>query len=366
MKVFQVVPVLNFGGIETHRFLIAKYHKPEDYDLSFCCLSKSGATAEKIEQLGYKITYLHESVKILNFRLIFKLYRLLKKEKPDVVHACAAEANFYAMIAAYLAGVPVRIAEEIGLPSQSKKAKKVFHYIYSLTSAVIGVSLKVSDYLVQENKVPNDKVKTIYNPYDIEIFNKPTKTVNEQNSEFNILSVGRLVKEKNHLFLIKSIEQVIKKYPNVKLKIVGDGPLRYELETYIKINKLEKHIELLGFREDIAYLLQNSDLFVLPSKLEGLGISLIEAMAMGTLVIGTDAGGIPEVILEEQSMGWIVPSNDIQSMAKSIENVIILTEDEREIITNNAKRYVEEKFSPFTYIDNLYNLYRDLRKVKNS
>ena len=360
IRVIQVVPVLNFGGIETHRFLIAKYHDPKNYDLSFCCLSEPGLVAGKIEKLRYQITYLYENVKIPNFKLIYKLFKLFKIEKPDVVHACAAEANFHAMIAAYLAGVPVRVAEEIGLPSQSKKAKIIFRVVYTLSSSVIGVSQKVSDYLLTENNVPISKVKTIYNPYDLELYKNKKLLKNNKNSEFVIISVGRLVKEKNYLFLIKSVEKVIEKYPNIRLNIVGDGPLRSELEIYIKTNGLQNNIKLLGFREDIPSLLENSDLFVLPSKLEGLGIALIEAMAMGILVIGTNTGGIPEVILENQSMGWIVPSDDVKKLSKTIEVVMNLSVEDKNTIVDNAKKYVEEKFSPYTYMENLDNLYKGL------
>ena len=360
MKVIQVVPVLNFGGIETHRFLMAKYHNPENYDLSFCCLNESGVTAEKIEALGYEVKYLYEDVKIPNVRLIFKLYRFFKEEKPDVVHSCAAEANFHAIIAAYLAGVPVRITEEIGLPSQSPKAKIIFRVVYSLSSKVIGVSQKVSDYLLTENKVPGSKVKTIYNPYDLELYKNKELPSSKKNSKFSIISVGRLVKEKNHLFLIKSVEQIVKQYPNIRLNIVGDGPLRSELETYINKNGLQDNIELLGFREDIPILLENSDLFILPSISEGLPLALTEAIASRTLVLGTNVGGVTEVIKEKQSMGWIVPSNDITSMVQTIENIIRLPEDEKNTIINNAQKYVEEKFSPYSYMDNLDNLYKGL------
>lgn len=360
MKVMQIIPVLDVGGIETHRFLIAKYHNPEDYDLSFCCLSNSGTTADNIEKLGYPITYLHEDIKIPNITLLAKLYNLFRKERPDVVHSCAAEANFHAILAAYFARVPIRVAEEVGLPSQSNKAKKVFQLVYSLTSAVIGVSAKVSNYLVAKNKVSSEKVKTIYNPYDIELFNGTRERDKEKNREFNILSVGRLVKEKNHIFLIRSFEKVIKEYPHAKLRIAGDGPLRAELELYIKLNNLQENIMLLGFRDDIPFLLRNSDLFILPSKLEGLGIALIEAMAMGVLVIGTSVGGVPEVILEDKSMGWIVPNGDVVSLVKTIELIMNLPEDEKKTIVYNARKHVKNKFSPYSYMDNLNHFYKGM------
>ncbi len=360
MKVMQIVPVLNYGGIESHRFLMAKYHNPENYELSFCCLSESGIIAKKIEDLGYKVVYLHENVKIPNFTLLIKLYKLFRKERPDVVHACTAEANFHAMIAAYLAKIPVRIAEEVGLPGQSKKARLIFRSIYALSSAVIGVSKTVQEYLIDKNGVTPKKVKLIYNPYDMDLYKEYRIKDNVIKKTIDILSVGRLVEDKNHIMLIKSFARVHEKYPNLFLKIVGEGQLRETLQRLIRSLEMQDRIYLLGYKDDIPKLLQNSDLFILPSKSEGLGIALIEAMAMGIPVIGTDVGGIPEVIVEDQSMGWIVPNNDMKSMAKTIEDVIKLSKEEKNTITNNAKKYVEEKFSPYSYMVNLDNLYKGM------
>ncbi len=366
LKVMQIVPVLNYGGIESHRYLIAKYHNPDDYKLSFCCLNETGITAEKIEKLGYKVFYLHENVKIPNFNLIVKLYRLFRKEQPDVVHTCAAEANFHAMIAAYFARVPVRIAEEVGIPGQSKKARLIFRSIYALSSAVIGVSKKVQEYLINKNSVRPPKVKLIYNPYDMDLYKEYKIKDNATKKIVEILSVGRLVEEKNHTMLIEAFSKIHGKYPNISLKIVGDGKLRETLQRLIYSLEMQDYIHLLGYRDDIPKLLQNSDLFILPSRSEGLGIALIEAMAMGIPVIGTDAGGIPEVIVENQSIGWIVPNNDVNSMAKTIEDVINLSKEEKNVIVNNAKNYVENKFSPYKYVGSLYKLYVDLIKEGNS
>lgn len=361
MKVMQIVPVLNYGGIESHRYMIAKYHDPQSYELMFCCLKDQGMISEKIEALGYPVIYLNQDVKIPNFKLILVLYRLFKKENPDIVHACASEANFHAVIAAYLARTPVRIAEEIGIPRQSKKAKVIFRGVYALSTAVIGVSKKVQEYLIGENKVPPRKVKLIYNPYDIERYKEYSNHLNTKKSVINIIGVGRLVEEKNFRMLINAFAEVHKKHPELSLTIVGDGPLKASLQNQISSLKMQDDIHLSGFREDIPALLQKSDLFILPSKSEGLSIALIEAMAMGMLVIGTDVGGIPDVIGKNRSMGWLVPNDDAESMSKAIEEVICLSTEEKNTISYNAKRGVVEKFSPYKYMETLDDFYKKLR-----
>lgn len=363
MKIIQVVPSLDYGGLESHRLLIAKYSTTKDVNLSFMCLGDTGRTGKKIEALGFDVNCMHENVRIPNVRLILKLYQYFRSEKPDVVHSCAAEANFHSMIAAFLARVPVRIAEEIGIPRQSTKAKAVFRVIYKISTAVIGVSRRVQEYLITENKVKPEKTKLIYNPYDIDLYKKAGKRKKRDGDNIKIISVGRLVEEKNHAFLIDAFAIIHTRYPHSSLEIIGDGPLKESLGNKIIALGMQQHITLEGYKEDIHSYLEDSDMFILPSKSEGLGIALIEAMAMGKLVIGTDAGGIPEVIDAKKPTGWIVQTDNIENMVETIEKVIKLPVDEKNRIAANAKRHVEKLFSPYKYLENLETFYRDLLHV---
>lgn len=357
IKVLHIVPLLDFGGVESHRYIIAKYNKQETIDLIFCCFDEEGHIASEIKKLGYKVYCLNQSPKIPNLMLIYKLYRLIKTLKPDIVHTSSSEANFHGIIASYFAGIKIRIAEEVGLPAQSKKAKEIFKWLYKLSSKVVGVSQKVIDFLILENKVDKDKTKLIYNPFDIDKFKEnSTKTLHD---EFVIVTVGRLVKEKNHLFLIKSFLEVQKKHKNIKLMIIGDGPLREEIEHFISSQKLNEQVLLLGFRENIIDYLLGSDLFVLPSISEGLPIALIEAMYVGLPSIGTKVGGIPEVIADTEN-GWLVESGDINGMVDAIEKVVSMSIDERCRVGTEAHQSVMNKFSPELYMRNLINFYKEL------
>jgi glycosyltransferase involved in cell wall biosynthesis len=361
LKVIQVLPTLDFGGIETHRYLMAKYNDRRRTDLIFCTFGSYGNIAREIAAMGYTVHTFDERARIPNLRLLFKLYRFFRAMKPDVVHACAAEANFHAILAAFFAGVPVRIAEEIGIPGQSRKARTVFRYVYALASAVIGVSKKVTEYLLGENGVDPSKVRLIYNPYDIDRF-RESRPPDDKGAapRFTILSVGRLVPEKNHAMLIDAFCTVHGRFPETVLHIAGDGPLLQTLQEKVSALQLEQSVRLLGFREDIPKLLQQCDLFVLPSKSEGLGIALIEAMASGVPVVGTDTGGIPEVIGRRGNLGWLVPGENPEAMAGAIAAAIRLSPREREAMGENARTYVREKFSPYSYMEQLNNLYAAL------
>lgn len=104
-----------------------------------------------------------------------------------------------------------------------------------------------------------------------------------------VCHVGRFSKEKNHKRLIDIFKQINSEYPNSVLFLIGDGPLREEIESYVKYNEMQKQVVFMGTRSDVSTILQGMDVFILPSLFEGLGLSLVEAQSMGLLCFCSDA-----------------------------------------------------------------------------
>src|SRR4030095_10878041 len=114
---------------------------------------------------------------------------------------------------------------------------------------------------------------------------------------------------------------VLREEPDARFVILGEGPLRSTLTHQIKTLRLEKHVVLPGFRNDVLSCIKGFDLFVMSSETEGLGTSLLDAMASGKATIGTDVGGIPEAI-EDRVTGNVVPANDPASLARAIVRLL--------------------------------------------
>ena len=134
-------------------------------------------------------------------------------------------------------------------------------------------------------------------------------------------NVAALVAHKGQRHLVEAMPLVIREVPDARLVILGEGELRPQLEHQVKHLHLEKHVVLPGFRADVLSLVKGFDLFVMSSETEGLGTSLLDAMAAGKACIGTRVGGIPEVI-DDGGTGLLVPPHDPQALAGAIVRLL--------------------------------------------
>jgi len=165
--------------------------------------------------------------------------------------------------------------------------------------------------------VKPEKVTVVYNGIDLERF-AGRKRARRQPT---IGIVARLSGFKGHDLLIHAMKIVVKKYPDVRLLIIGDGPQKRNLKRLVSRLKLKKHIEFVGFVNDVQNYLDQMNVFVLPSQAEGLPFSIIEAMAKGLPVVATRTGGVPELVLDRQT-GLILDEATPAEIAKAILKVL--------------------------------------------
>jgi len=200
-----------------------------------------------------------------------------------------------------------------------------------------------------ENNLEKEKLDII--PFGVDTnFFKPL-TISRNENIFQILAVGYLIERKGFEYLIKAVKKVLNKYKNVQLTIVGSGPLEKKLKNIIKELKLDSNAKIMKnvSDEELLYLYNSSDLFVLPSVVdsqgntEGLGVVLLEAMACGLPVIGSDTGGIPDII-QDCETGLLVPEKDISKLSNAILS-LIENKELREKIAVNGYNKVRERFS---------------------
>lgn len=351
MKILRLTTELNYGGIEKVFELHAKYHDHSS-ELVFVALSRGGNTQQLLQEMGYKVIVLNvERVSIPSFTLIKILIKIFRQEKPDVVHAAGAEANFHVPIAARLASVKGVICEEIGIPNHSQKAKLFFRFIYKLSDNVIAISKAVEHYLVSSKEAPANKVNLIYNPV-----NKVTHKLEHHRQELLFTVVARLEPVKNLSFLIDVFSGVLQNFQEARLNIIGDGSLRKQLQEQIDNLKLSGKINLKGFLADPQPELSESTFFILPSLFEGFGLACIEAIQAGNIVLCTNSGGIPEFINDGEEGFLFDPKSKI-SILNAIDKAINLSLSDRNQMVMLAQRKINNMFSPTMYIEQLNSLY---------
>ncbi|SDO05795.1 glycosyltransferase [Alkalicoccus daliensis] len=283
----------------------------------------------------------HVSVIILNGdRLrgsIFKLRRCIILEKPDLLFSTINGNNIILLLAKLLSFSKIpTIVREANNRTQSGKVtpiNKIFTYItYNfISNQVITLSEGVKLDLVNNFKIKENKIKVIYNPVEVDqVYKLSLDTVEDferKDKEKLMIAVGRLAEQKDYQTLLKAFE-IINKEVNVRLLILGIGPLEKSLKDLCVDLNIEDRVVFLGFKSNPYKYMRLADLFILSSKWEGFGHVIVEAMASEVPVISTNCKSGPDEIIEENRYGVLVP----------VSNIGILASESIELLKNNEMR----------------------------
>jgi sugar transferase (PEP-CTERM/EpsH1 system associated) len=266
-------------------------------------------------------------------------------------------------VIAFLAGIKKRIHAEHGrdiydLDGSNKKYQYLRRFINPFVTKWIPVSKELADWLVDVVKLPKAKVKLIYNGIDLELY-RPKEHVQKETCVIG--SVGRMAIVKDQLTLIKAAEVLVTENPELKqilrIVLVGDGELHSTIQGYIADHSLKDNVELLGARNDVACILQDFDVFVLPSLAEGIPLTILEAMATALPVISTEVGGVPELI-ENNAQGYLIKPKDVKGLATKIKLYI----DKPELMAQHGasgREKVEKNFSLQAMTKQYLQIYAD-------
>jgi glycosyltransferase involved in cell wall biosynthesis len=352
--VMHVVTSLHFGGVEKHMELISEELLAASMNHVFVALGGGGETAERLRENRAEVVCLNQPVRIPSFGALTRLFKLLKKYRPVVIHTHGAEANFHGLIAGWLADIPVRIAEEIGMPEHGAKAKLTFRLVYGLAHRVIGVSEIVSAWLENNNEVPRSKLVCLNCPTRL-----PRQRMTrdpELDAQFRVCFVGRLEPVKNPLVLIPAAVKLIEQGIPLEVWIIGEGSLRPELERQIEKNGLTGIVKLHGFQADPAEFMRRSSIYVQPSFSEGFGISLVEAMGCGVPVVVPRIGSAPELV-ETNVSGWLLEDNSTEAVVEGLRQAWDAGPQRLFEMGQAAHKTVEGRFEPARYVRDLEALY---------
>jgi L-malate glycosyltransferase len=258
-----------------------------------------------------------------DFLSAIRLAHKIRNKKSTILHAHNAHALMIALIADFFSGKksPVVASRRVDFSLKEKRYAQ-WKYRTSRLSRIICISHKILRVL-RTHGIPEEKLTVISSGVDMQKFDKILKSsvirdefVIPQNHRI-VCTVAALTGEKGYPTFLEAAERVIRVYPDVTFVAVGEGKKADMIHKLAMEKQLSEHVRFTGFRKDIGSFLKNSDIFVMASKREGLGTSILDAEAAGLPVIGTDAGGIPEVIRHEEN-GLIVPRQNPEALAKAI------------------------------------------------
>ncbi|MDD5031628.1 MAG: glycosyltransferase [Patescibacteria group bacterium] len=351
IKIIHIIPTLDLGGAEKLLVDIVKNLDKEKFESKVVCLKRFGFWGMELKREGIPLI-LAGGDKKLGLFVFLKLVKILKKEKPDIIHTHLFGADIFGRLAGRLAGVKVIVSTEHNLNYQESFLKKILKKSTAgLATSVIAVSRAVKDYAVKFEGADRNKTEIIYNGVEAKRFLNKNRDYHNEKKEIVVGSVGRLTKQKGFDGLITALAKTDKK---VKCFIAGDGAERKRLEKLIKKLNLSGRVELAGWQKDVSEFLNSLDIFVLPSRWEGFGIAILEAGLAGLPVIASGVDGIKEIIEDGQD-GLLFGKEDVSGLAEKI-NYLIERPRERERLGLNLQDKVKEKFA----IEKIVKEYEDL------
>ena len=256
----------------------------------------------------------------------WKFSRLIKRLRPDVVHAHDPHGVAMASFALSLGGSSGDNASGPALVASRRvdfhlKGNSLSRWKHRQVDCFITASEAIRQILLHDG-VPADRTVTVHEGIDVEhVVAAPAVNVHETfwlpHHAPVVGNVAALVPHKGQRYLIEAAHRVVQVIPDARFVILGEGELREHLEKQVHEHHLEKHVLLPGFRTDVLGCIKGFDLFVMSSVTEGLGTSLLDAMACARPIVATTAGGIPEVV-EDGVNGLLVPPRDAQALADAI------------------------------------------------
>jgi len=360
------------GLIETF-LILARKKKTLPFDFEVCVFqNEDNEHSREFKSLGCGLVNLNSRWGS-NPVVIYKLYKLFRNSRPDIVQTFVLKPNLFGIAAALLARVPVSIATDLTLkdqaPTRMRRLRDKFLYrIYAGVANQADQVISVSDASKEELRELGIKVGISVIPPPIDTnktdLDARTESRGENGSQEAVVIgiVARLSEEKRHLDLLEAFSRTLQAFPNTCLVIVGDGPLRGQLEARAQKLGMHEKVSFVGFQKDVNKYLRMMDIFVLPSRTEGMPIAIMEAMAWQLPVIASRVGGIPEIV-DDQATGILFDLGNIDQLTNALTQ-LISDPQKRKAFGESGKRKVFTTFHPDKFVESHYELYRALLKQR--
>jgi len=362
INVMHIVSSLKVGGLEKLVVDMCKLAVEKDFYKPFICSLDGSHTFIKRDAINYDIEVISVNQGRRNNRLFdrLKMHTVIKDKKIDILHSHNAAAHVNGVFWAKCNRIPIVHTKHGNvLPFQTFKHEWQNKLAARWTNCLVAVSQEIQKKVIEGYNVPSDKVVLIHNGININRFQCKHNEANSENQKvFRIGAVGRLSPEKDYLTMLKAIRDIINNDFNIQLDIVGDGDQKQELQEEARSLGISEQINFLGERHDIPELLNQFDVFVQSSLMEGMSLTILEAMASGLPVVATDVGGNPEVIVDKQT-GFLVSKKNPAQLAEAIINII----SDCTLIKkmgNAGRKRIEENFGISTMVQQYLNIYQEI------
>jgi glycosyltransferase involved in cell wall biosynthesis len=347
------------GGAVTHVLTLARELGKREIRVSIVFLT-DGPSVSVAAKAGLDFELLQKRF-LLDPAPVPRLAKLLVRRGVNIIHTHTIRGNFYGRIAAFLCQEPIVDITTVHshVPDELKGGTKFGvkewllckreSCLWRVVNHFICVSHKIKERLLSKG-IPEGKATVIENAVELPKLSSGHAYRKSIREEFNIAcndivvgTIGRLVPLKNHQLFLKSAKQLSQRMPNMKFMVVGDGPLLQQLIDQSRGLGISGLVRFTGWRDDVQRLLCAFDIYVICSVVEGLNISVLEAMAWAKPVVGTKVKGISEIVMHGKT-GILVPSNEVDSLTEAVLR-LAADEEKRATMGFGGRRLIEKKYS---------------------
>ena len=356
------MPSIEGGGVEKNLFLISNFLTKKFNNVSLITASRE--FKNKFKSLRFITPYFNLTKYGRKIKYIFCLFLLFKKiiKNKDII-VLSFQANIYCILICKLFKTKIIVRSNSSPSGWSKSflKKKLFKFLFGLADTVI---VNSNDFKKEFKKKFNLRTVMIYNPLNkSEILTFSKKKIffpffDKSKNNLKIISIGRLTDQKDHLTLLKSINELKNKI-NIRLVIIGRGANYYKLKKFINDNKINKIVKILNFMKNPFPYLKKADLFLLTSRFEGLPNVLLEAVTLRKNIISTNCPTGPREILNNGKYGTLCEIENYKQISKKIIQFKLENKKALKRITNLAY----EALDRFDYKINLNKYYLEIKKL---
>lgn len=372
MHILHVMNSFGIGGAETQLLLTLPLLQKEGYQHTISALRPPKILQPSFEAQGFSTHLLlpnktHPLDQFIKGTL--HLLRWVRRNRPDILHTVLFPANLVTRLVGRLTKIPVVehwvniLYDPLWLKDPQFTPQKLqTQFLFDRVTVrwvnhFIAISETVKKSALEKLRVPSEKITVI--PYGVfpEEWERPKDVPPEEGL---LVTTGRLVGQKGHQYLLHSLPEVVSQYPQVRLFLLGDGPLRSELEALCKRLGIQQYVVFTGRikPQEVKNYLWRASLFVFPSLSEGLGVALIEAMASGLPIIASAIDVVEEMVAGEE-VGLLVPPENSSALAKALYS-LLRNPRKREEIGRKAQELVQRRYNLRKLAPQWLEVYRKL------
>ena len=363
-RILSVVERLSVGGIEDSLLMLCKNINRDQFRMEVCTLYDRGPLADEFEALGVPVHNL-----ALNHRNYpantLRIARFLRRHKFDIVHVQVVGPALATRLGTRLAGVPGLIVSIQNTYLQRSWLERLLdRWLAYFTDCIVANSNAVKAFTTHQERISPDRFRVIHSSVDVNRFDprlawgaKVRQELGISSSHTVIGMVASLTEQKGHIYLLMAAAQILQRWPQVVLLIVGDGPLHKQLQEMVDQTGIAGRVIFSPSRRDLPNVLAAIDIFVAPSLWEGFSLVILDAMAMQKAIVASDIPSISEAVVDGVC-GSLVPPRDPEALADKI-NLLLSSPDLRIALGEAARQRAVEMFSVEVFVTHWEEFYRD-------